>query len=207
MISVAIKPISSRSDLRNGGLDGGRSGRNPSLLTGTSSASAAPSEPPGSCSKPERSRTKGSCVRLSLAGEPPNAQDLHQPPEQHHLPREVFFFGLAFAGRFVPAPAARAFCFFVANFSLLGSLGPVRPMLLLSPRSSVRNCILYSTVEVVLTRTGRRPRTTSPPRRPSHGCSRLRSGPGLTARAGPTISVALRPGMGPARFNSEGRTS
>jgi len=42
------------------------------------------------------------------------------------LPREVFFFGLAFAGRFVPAPAARAaFCFFVANFSLLGSLGPI----------------------------------------------------------------------------------
>jgi hypothetical protein len=83
-----------------------------------------------SCSKPERSRTKGSPVRLSLAGEPPNAEDLHQPPKQHHLPREVFFFGLAFAGRFVPAPAARAFCFFVANLSLLGSLGPVRPMLL-----------------------------------------------------------------------------
>jgi hypothetical protein len=47
MISVAIKPISSRSDLRIGGLDGGRSGRNPSLLTGTSSASAAPSDPVG----------------------------------------------------------------------------------------------------------------------------------------------------------------
>jgi hypothetical protein len=37
---------------------------------------------------------------------------------------------LAFAGGFVPALAARAFCFFVAKLSLLGSLCPVRPMLL-----------------------------------------------------------------------------
>ena len=49
------------------------------------------------------------------------------------MPREVSFFGLAFAGGFVPAAAARAFCFFVANLSLLGPLDPVRPMLLPVP--------------------------------------------------------------------------
>jgi hypothetical protein len=83
-----------------------------------------------SCSKSRAAPCEGSRVGLSLGEEPLDAQDLQQPLEQHHLPREVFFFGLAFAGGFVPAAAARAFCFFVANLSLLGSLGPVRPMLL-----------------------------------------------------------------------------
>jgi hypothetical protein len=86
-----------------------------------------------SCSKSGAAPCEGSRVGLSLAEEPLDAQDLQRPLEQHHLPREVFFFGLAFAGGFVPAAAARAFCFFVANLSLLGSLGPVRPMLLPVP--------------------------------------------------------------------------
>jgi hypothetical protein len=89
--------------------------------------------------------------------QPLDAQDLQQPLEQHHLPREVFFFGLAFAGGFVPATAARAFCFFVANLSLLGSLRPVRPMLLPVPAfEPCGECVLYSTVMVVLACTGRR---------------------------------------------------
>ena len=67
----------------------------------------------------------GGLVRfgLPLAEEPLDAQDLQQPLEQHHLPREVFFFGLAFAGMTLPATAARAFCFLVAISASWGSLG------------------------------------------------------------------------------------
>ena len=86
-----------------------------------------------SCSKSRAAPCEGSRVGLSLSEEPLDGQDLQRPLEQRHLPREVFFFGLAFAGGFVPAAAARAFCFFVTNLSLLGSLGPVRPMLLPVP--------------------------------------------------------------------------
>ena len=78
-----------------------------------------------SCSKSGVASCEVLRVGLPLAEEPLDVEDLQQAPEEHHLPREVFFFGLAFAERSLPAPAARAFCFFVANFSLLASLGPV----------------------------------------------------------------------------------
>jgi len=44
------------------------------------------------------------------------------------LPREVFFFGLGFAGVSLPAAAARAFCFFVAMrvSTLLAAVGKRR---------------------------------------------------------------------------------
>ena len=60
--------------------------------------------------------------RLPLAEEPLDAQDPQQLLEQHHLPREVFFFGLAVVGRTVPAPAARVVCFFVATSASLARL-------------------------------------------------------------------------------------
>jgi hypothetical protein len=63
------------------------------------------------------------CVGLPLAEEPLDAQDLQQLLKQHHLPREVFFFGLDFVGGSLPDPAARDFCFFVATSASSGSLG------------------------------------------------------------------------------------
>jgi hypothetical protein len=91
-----------------------------------------------SCSKSRAAPCEGSRVGLSLSEEPLDTQDLQQPLEQHHLPREVFFFGLAFAGGFVPATAARAFCFFVANLSPLGSWVQSDRCYSPFPRSSVR---------------------------------------------------------------------
>jgi hypothetical protein len=91
-----------------------------------------------SCSKSRAAPCEGSRVGLSLSEEPLDTQDLQQPLEQHHLPREVFFFGLAFAGGFVPAAAARAFCFFVANLSPLGSWVQSDRCYSPFPRSSVR---------------------------------------------------------------------
>src|SRR5207253_4522010 len=81
-------------------------------------------ERPGSAVRSrERRRGRFRPFGLPLAEEPLDAQDLQQPLEQHHLPREVFFFGLAFAGMTLPATAARAFCFLVAISASWGSLG------------------------------------------------------------------------------------
>src|SRR5207253_50765 len=81
-------------------------------------------ERPGSAVRSrERRRGRFRPFGLPLAEEPLDAQDLQQPLEQHHLPREVFFFGLAFAGMSLPATAARAFCFLVATSASWGSLG------------------------------------------------------------------------------------
>jgi hypothetical protein len=91
-----------------------------------------------SCSKSGAAPCEGSRVGLSLAEEPLDPQDLQQPLEQHHLPREVFFFGLAFAGGFAPAAAARAFCFFVANLSPSARWVQSDRCYSLFPRSSVR---------------------------------------------------------------------
>src|SRR5207253_1663111 len=82
-------------------------------------------ERPGSAVRSrERRRGRFRPFGLPLAEEPLDAQDLQQPLEQHHLPREVFFFGLVFAGMSLPAAAARAFCFLVATSASWGSLGP-----------------------------------------------------------------------------------
>lgn len=70
--------------------------------------------------------------RLPFTEEPLDAQDPEQLLEEHHLPREVFFFGLAFVGTTVPAPAARVVCFFVATSVSSRLSGSDRQMLRLA---------------------------------------------------------------------------